>query len=220
MRLRRRGARAGSGRGPDRHAAQRRHRTGAELRSSAILRGMPILFDQVAHTISPEAFDEAAALIAGRDRVGNRVEDDGHAAQYRGRPTGAPGLARCGTRAPGLPKRAPRDHSDRRGRAARLPRAPGDRNDPSAVGRCIRRHNAASCHVLGGRSGPLVYTRVGARPGGSVAGGAPPDPGDTLNRHIRPSCSRLSPSPAQPHRQHLRSCASDEILCPWSPNST
>ena len=27
---------------------------------------MPIIFDQVAHTISPEAFDEAAALIAGR----------------------------------------------------------------------------------------------------------------------------------------------------------
>src|SRR5450756_2349610 len=40
--------------------------SGRASRPSAILRGMPILFDQVAHTISPEAFDEAAALIAGR----------------------------------------------------------------------------------------------------------------------------------------------------------
>ena len=34
--------------------------------SSAILRGMPLIFDPVAHTIAPDAFDEAAALVAGR----------------------------------------------------------------------------------------------------------------------------------------------------------
>jgi len=36
------------------------------VRSSAILLDMPITFDPVAHTISPEAFGEAATLIAGR----------------------------------------------------------------------------------------------------------------------------------------------------------
>jgi len=84
---------------------------------------------------------------------------------------------------------APGEHYDRRGRTARLRRAPGDRNNRSAATRRIPWHNVAACRIAGGPSAHPVHTVVAPGRAGSLRA-TPGRAGPGVASQIRSSQTR------------------------------